>query len=86
MGHYTCIDYRALNKKILKNHYPIPHIDELMDEMRGAKYFSKIYLRSVYHYIRVRDHDVPKMTFRCHYGHFKFMVMPFRLTNAPTIF
>lgn len=54
---YMCIDYRTLNKKTLKNHYPIPRIDELMDELIGAKYFSEIDLHSWYHKIRVRDQD-----------------------------
>lgn len=76
-----CIYYRALNKKKMKNRYPIPRIDESMDELKGAKFFSNFVLRSRYHQILVRDKDVPKIAFWCDYGHFEFFVIPFGLTQ-----
>nr|GEZ64791.1 hypothetical protein [Tanacetum cinerariifolium] len=78
-----CIDYRELNKLTVKNRYPLSTIDDLFDQLQGSQFFLKIELRSRYHQLRVHEDDILKTTFRTRYRHFKFIVMPFNLTNAP---
>ncbi|GJV98818.1 putative reverse transcriptase domain-containing protein [Tanacetum coccineum] len=81
-----CVNYRELNKLTVKNRYPLLRIDDLFDQLQGSQFFSKIDLRSGYHHLRVHEDDIPKTAFRTYYGHFKFTIMLFGLTNAPAIF
>jgi len=79
-----CIDYRKLNKVTIKNKYSLPHINDLFNQMKGAKVFSKIDLR--YHQVKMKEEDVHKTTFKTQYGHYEFTVVPFGLINAPVRF
>jgi hypothetical protein len=81
-----CIDYRALNKITFRKWYPIPQIDDLLDQLTGAKYFSKIDLKSSYHQVPIEQTYVWKTAFKSKEGLFEWFLMPFSLTNAPTTF
>ena len=81
-----CIDYRQLNRVIIKNMYPLPRINYLFDQLRGARVYSKIDICTGYHQLRVKEDDIPKIAFKTRYGHFEFTMMPFGLTNAPAAF
>ena len=80
------MDYRSLKEMTIKNRYPLPRINDLFDQLRGAKYFSKIDLRSGYYQLKIRKSDIQKTAFVTRYGLYEFTVMSFGLTNAPKYF
>jgi hypothetical protein len=81
-----CMDYRALNEVTIMNKYPLPRIDDLFDQLRGACMFTKIDLQSGYHQLKIRECDIPKTAFISRHGLYKFTVMSFGLTNALAYF
>jgi hypothetical protein len=81
-----CVDYQALNEVTIKNKYPLPRIDDLFDQLKGVKYFSKIDLRSGYYQLKIQSEDVLKTALVTRYGQYEFTVMPFGLTNVPAYF
>ena len=80
------VDYRPLNEVTIKNKYPLPMINDLFDQLQGAKVYSKIDLRSGYHQLKIREQDIPKTAFTTRYGLYVYIVRSFGLTNAPAYF
>ena len=80
------MDYQSLNEVTIKNKYPLPRIDDLFDQLRGACVFSEIDLRSGYHQLKIRATDIPKIAFTTRYGLYEYTIMSFGLTNAPAYF
>jgi hypothetical protein len=81
-----CVDYRSLNNVTMKNKYPLPRIEDLFDQMRCARVFSKIELRPGYHQMKIRPSDIPKTILSTRYGLYEFTIMSFGLTNTPAYF
>jgi hypothetical protein len=81
-----CVDYQSLNEVIIKNKYPLPRIEDLFDQMKGASVFSKIDLISGYHQLKIQESDIPKTAFCTRYGLYEYTVMSFGLTNVPAYF
>jgi hypothetical protein len=81
-----CIDSKQLNKVTINNKNHFPRINDLFDQLKGARIFSKIDLISGYHQVKIKEEDINKKTFRIRYGHYEFTVVPFGLSNDPIVF
>ena len=81
-----CVDYCALNKTTIKNRFPVPRIEDIFDKLQGSTYFSHMNLKRGYHQIRIVPEDIHKTAFRTQFGLYKYLVIPFGLTNAPAMF